>query len=104
LPVEPAADGNTWEIATEATTVRVPTMWEPPPDRMAASPTQPLPDDWTADIEDELFAAPALPIARAAAATPQSGAAGSAPIASTRSDPLAALNVLSDEEKIALFT
>jgi hypothetical protein len=98
-PSEPSAP----EVATEATTVRVPTMWEPPPHPMA-SPAQPLPDDWTADIEGELFAAPILPLPSAAAPTPQSDAAGSAPMASTRSDPLAALNALSDEEKIALFT
>jgi hypothetical protein len=105
LPVGPAADSNAREIGTEeATTVRVPTMWEPPPEPVAASPTQPLPDDWTADIENELFAGPALPIPQAAAPRPPSGAAGSAPIASTRGDPLAALKAMSDEEKIALFT
>ena len=126
LPVESAADSNTREIATEATTVRVPTMWEPqgvstnrsewPADFLleplpvsweagapAADPSQtPQPyGDLTAD--DELFAAPP-PILQAAPAAPQSAAAGSAPMASTRSDPLAALNALSDEEKIALFT
>jgi hypothetical protein len=100
VPVESAAGTNTRETVADATTVRVPTMWEPPSEPPAASPMQPPPDDWTADIEDELFAAPALPVPQAAGAT----AAGSAPNISTRSDPLAALNALSDAEKIALFT
>jgi hypothetical protein len=100
VPVGPPPDRNMRETAADATTVRVPTMWEPPSEPPAASPMQPPPDDWTADIEDELFAAPALPVPQAAGAT----AAGSAPSVSTRSDPLAALNALSDAEKIALFT
>jgi hypothetical protein len=132
LPVEPAAARNAREIATETTAVRVPTMWEPPdipfplgslsssgahplpvsletsaaarPESMAASTTQPLPDDLTVDIDDELFAALPAPVLRAVPAAASSSASGSVPIASPRSDPLAVLNAMSDEEKIALFT
>jgi hypothetical protein len=61
------------------------------------------------DLDYELFAASRIPVFQAAPrASPAVGSATPAavppPIGATRSDPLAALNAMSEEEKIALFT
>jgi hypothetical protein len=105
LPTEQAPDTNTPGLATEATSVRVPTMWEPRPEPVGRSTPLPHPVGWIAEIDEDLFAAPTPPVvSQPAPAAPLAGVAGSAPTSSPRSDPLAALKALSDDEKIALFT
>jgi hypothetical protein len=86
----------------------------PPAPQASASP-QPEPvvaaslpaEEPSPDLE--LFAASRIPVFQAAPrASPAVGSATPAavppPIGATRSDPLAALNAMSEEEKIALFT
>jgi hypothetical protein len=67
------------------------------------------PEESSPDLDDELFASSRIPAFQAAplaspAVVSETPAAVPAPIESTRRDPLAALNAMSDEEKIALFT
>ncbi len=91
-------------------------LFEPmPPAPQASASPQPEPvvaaslpaEEPSPDLE--LFAASRIPVFQAAPrASPAVGSATPAavppPIGATRSDPLAALNAMSEEEKIALFT
>lgn len=95
-----------------------------PPASRASAPPQPEPivaasspaEEPSPDLDDELFASSRIPAFQAAprappavvSATPAvvsaTPAAVPPTIGATRSDPLAALNAMSEEEKIALFT
>jgi hypothetical protein len=93
-------------------------LFEPmPPAPQASALPQPEPvvaaslpaEESSSDLDDELFASSRIPAVRAAPPPPPAvvsatPAAVPAPIEPTRSDPLAALAAMSEEEKIALFT
>jgi hypothetical protein len=76
-----------------------------PPSNLA-SPSRPRLADSPSDIDNELFASPRPPILEARPQPAESvvSTATIPPPPTSRHDPLAALNAMSDEEKIALFT